>query len=245
MSLQEWNSSREWYSYIRYCLSTVPVLSFWKFMCRNPHDPYNLTNEMLSGYWEAYNLERDVYGSYDFIRNRVEYLHYLCYMGNGEYIQEFVMGLHADIRDRGVVETILNYHDTTCNGTSNHYGGTPLHTLISWNNSVEIAQFLIQNGCEKSLTTADEYGMIPCKEIVDESTYYPPFQVGCEIDNWQSSENCYYLIPIRCCEDFKHVCDYLSSRVDDIKMREWLHMHYSNKKLKDKCPDYASSFNVM
>lgn len=129
------------------------------------------------------------------------YLHYMCYMGRFAPLRYYLETLKAE-HDPTTFHAILNH-----TGFYEHYDGTPLHTLASWNNSPKLARYLVQQGADPNLL--DYYQERPGREG-GESFCIPGFTVGCEVDDYSNSpDTCQYVL--RKDEDFAEIYAYLDS----------------------------------
>lgn len=225
---------------IRRCIDSTPILSFERFQCRDPMNKYDLYNTSFHVDVGRWRMAQEVYGEMEWILSRVEYLHYLCYRANGDALRQFVQYLHMHVREHA--DVILNHH-----GIYEHYEGTPLHTLSFWCNDQSLIQYMVDNGCQRSVILKDAYDNYPGTESTG-SIYIPTFFIGCEVDQWHFK---YQSAPIRCCNDFHEAWSYLNMVrmhiMDDeyVCMREWLHMNYSNKWMKKHCPEYAEKMYTL
>ena len=140
------------------------------------------------------------------------------------------------------LDMILNGQNLSVPGDADqHYGGTPLHTLVSWCNDVSLVKLLIETGCKRSLTLKDDYGTYPGQDQVENTRYIPPYTIGCQLDRWRYDGSA----PLRNINDFKQVCcfvDLLRENIlhtDYLSLRQWLHQQYPIAELKEYCPDYT------
>ena len=79
------------------------------------------------------------------------YLHYLCMVGNAQKLEKFCITL---INKYGCIKKILN--------DNSQYGfwyGTPLHTLMDWNNNIHLTNILIKYGSD--INIQDYYERYP------------------------------------------------------------------------------------
>ena len=186
---------------IRKILDSLPLLSFDDFAQTDGQD---LTREN-----PKYLTPMDDWG-YEELTDalsilQTNYLHYLCMMGRSQPIRDFIRKMKGEYYLYGeTIDFMLNDHSMY-----HHWDGTPLHTLVSWNNSPELALYLVNQGSDP--TIQNYYKEIPGEDVED-SWYISPFQLGCEIDHYGNEPEKKKCVS-REIQDFREVRAYLKELV--------------------------------
>lgn len=146
-------------SQVRQWIDTDPPLTYQQFL--------KTDGECLTTTWSEPPTESSR-------ETQVKYLHYLCFLGHLPSLQAYLQLLRQQ-HDLPTFLGILNDRSLYC-----QWYGTPLHTLVDWNNSVTTVQFLVEQGANPNLT--NYYQQRPGRESVLGSIYVMPFKIGSPLE---------------------------------------------------------------